>query len=114
MSFNINRNEKKRIVIIGGGFAGLRLARDLKKSDYQVILVDKNNFHQFPPLIYQVATAGLNPSSISFPYRKIFEDKEDFFFRMAELRAVNPSENTIQTSIGKIDYDYWLFVYIYG
>lgn len=106
MSFNIDRNGKKRVVIIGGGFGGLRLARGLRKSDFQVILIDRNNYHQFPPLIYQIATAGLNPSSISFPFRKIFEDREDYYFRMAELRAVYPSENMIQTSIGKIDYDY--------
>jgi len=106
MSFNIERNGKKRVVIVGGGFGGLRLARGLKKSGFQVILIDRNNYHQFPPLIYQIATAGLNPSSISFPFRKIFEDREDYFFRMAELRAVYPADNMIQTSIGKIDYDY--------
>jgi NADH:ubiquinone reductase (H+-translocating) len=106
MSFNIERNNKKRVVIIGGGFGGLRLAQDLKKSDFQVVLIDKNNYHQVPPLIYQIATAGLNPSSISFPYRKIFEDREDYFFRMTELRAIYTKDNYIQTSIGKIDYDY--------
>ena len=68
MSFNIERNDKKRVVIIGGGFGGLRVAQGLRKSNFQVILVDKNNYHQFPPLIYQIATAGLNPSSISFPF----------------------------------------------
>lgn len=106
MSFNIERNEKKRVVIIGGGFGGLRLAQDLKKSNFQVVLIDKNNYHQFPPLIYQIATAGLNPSSISFPFRKLFEDRQDYFFRMTELRAIYPENNFIQTSIGKIDYDY--------
>ncbi len=106
MSFNIERNQKKRVVIIGGGFGGLRLAQDLKKSNFQVVLIDKNNYHQFPPLIYQIATAGLNPSSISFPFRKLFEDREDYYFRMAELRAVYTDKNYIQTSIGKIDYDY--------
>ena len=106
MSFNIERNGKKRVVIIGGGFGGLRLAQGLKKSNFQVILVDKNNYHQFPPLIYQIATAGLNPSSISFPFRKLFEDRKDYFFRMAELTCIYPEGNYIQTSIGKIDYDY--------
>lgn len=106
MSFNIARNGKKRVVIIGGGFGGLRLAHDLKKSNFQVVLIDRNNYNQFPPLIYQVATAGLNPSSIAFPFRKLFEDREDYYFRMTELRAVYASENYIQTSIGKIDYDY--------
>lgn len=106
MSFNIPKTNKKRVIIVGGGFAGLRLAQKLKNSQYQVILIDKNNYNQFPPLIYQIATAGLHPSSISFPFRKLFEDRKDSFFRMTELRAVYPEENYIQTSIGKIDYDY--------
>ncbi|WP_405329063.1 NAD(P)/FAD-dependent oxidoreductase [Ruminobacter sp.] len=106
MSFNIERNDKKRVVIIGGGFGGLRVAQGLRKSNFQVILVDKNNYHQFPPLIYQIATAGLNPSSISFPFRKLFEDRKDYYFRMAELTCIYPENNYIQTSIGKIDYDY--------
>lgn len=106
MSFNVERNEKKRIVIVGGGFGGLKLANKLKNSGFQVVLVDKNNYHQFPPLIYQVASAGMEPSSISFPFRKIFQRRKDFYFRMAEVRAVFPEKNMIQTSIGKIDYDY--------
>ncbi len=109
MSLNIDRNEKKRVVIIGGGFAGIKLARSLDTKLYQVILVDKNNYHQFPPLIYQIATAGLNPSSISFPIRKLFEKKKDLHFRMAEFRTIIPEDNIIQTSIGKIDYDYLIF-----
>ncbi|GAE83680.1 NADH dehydrogenase [Bacteroides reticulotermitis JCM 10512] len=88
MSFNVERNEKKRIVIVGGGFGGLKLANKLKNSGFQVVLVDKNNYHQFPPLIYQVASAGMEPSSISFPFRKIFQRRKDFYFRMAEVRAI--------------------------
>ena len=88
MSFNIARNGKKRVVIIGGGFAGLRLVHGLRKSNFQVVLIDQNNYNQFQPLIYQVATAGLNPSSIAFPFRKLIEDQDDFYFRMTELRAV--------------------------
>lgn len=111
MSLNISRNDKKRVVIVGGGFAGIKLARTLDTRLYQVILTDKNNYHQFPPLIYQIATAGLNPSSISFPIRKLFEGKKDLHFRMAEFRSVSPQENMIQTSIGKIDYDYLIFAH---
>lgn len=78
MSFNIVKNDKKRVIIVGGGFGGLKLANKLKKSGFQVVLVDKNNYHQFPPLIYQVASAGLEPSSISFPFRKIFRNERTF------------------------------------
>ena len=106
MSFNIVRDNKKRVVIVGGGFGGLKLANKLKKSNFQVVLIDKNNYHQFPPLIYQVASAGMEPTSISFPFRKIFQHRKNFYFRMAEVRAIFPERNIIQTSIGKIEYDY--------
>ena len=82
MSLNIAKNEKKRVVIVGGGFGGLTLANKLKKSGFQVVLFDKNNYHQFPPLIYQVSSAGIEPSSISFPFRKNFQRRKNFFFRM--------------------------------
>ena len=106
MSINIQRNQKKRVVIIGGGLGGLRLAEDLYGSGMQVVLIDKNNFHQFPPLIYQIASAGIDPSSISFPFRQIFRKRKDFYFRMAEARMVDTEKKILQTSIGKIDYDY--------
>ena len=106
MSLNIAKVDKKRVVIVGGGFGGLKLANKLKKSGFQVVLIDKNNYHQFPPLIYQVASAGMEPTSISFPFRKIFQHRKDFYFRMAEVRAIFPEKNMIQTSIGKAEYDY--------
>lgn len=106
MSINIQRNQKKRVVIVGGGLGGLRLAEDLHGSGMQVVLIDKNNFHQFPPLIYQIASAGIDPSSISFPFRQIFRKRKDFYFRMAEARMVDTEKKILQTSIGKIDYDY--------
>lgn len=106
MSINIQRNEKKRVVIVGGGLGGLRLAEELYGSGMQVVLIDKNNFHQFPPLIYQIASAGIDPSSISFPFRQIFRKRKDFYFRMAEARMVDTEKKILQTSIGKIDYDY--------
>ena len=106
MSINIQRNQKKRVVIVGGGLGGLRLAEDLYGSGMQVVLIDKNNFHQFPPLIYQIASAGIDPSSISFPFRQIFLKRKDFYFRMAEARMVDTEKKILQTSIGKIDYDY--------
>lgn len=102
---NIPENGKKRLVIIGGGFAGLKLAKDLRKSDYQIVLIDKHNYHQFQPLYYQVATAGLEPSAISFPLRKTFHDQPHIHFRMASLQKVDPDSKTIYTDIGKLSYD---------
>ena len=106
MAFNLPKTGKKRVVIVGGGFGGLKLANKLRNSDFQVVLVDRNNYHQFPPLIYQIASAGIEPSSISFPFRKIFQKRDNFFFRMAEVRSVFPEQNILQTSIGKVRYDY--------
>jgi NADH dehydrogenase len=106
MSLNIEKGDKKRVVIVGGGFGGLQLANKLKGSGMQVLLIDKNNYHQFPPLIYQVASAGMEPSSISFPFRKIFQQRKNFYFRMAEVRGIFPEKKLIQTSIGKVEYDY--------
>lgn len=106
MSFNIAKTNAKRVVIVGGGFGGLKLANALRKTGMQVVLVDKNNFHQFPPLIYQVASSGIEPSSISFPFRKIFRKRKNFYFRMAEARSIFHDKKILQTSIGKIEYDY--------
>ena len=106
MSFNLPKTDKKRVVIVGGGFGGLKLANKLRNSDFQVVLIDRNNYHQFPPLIYQIASAGIEPSSISFPFRKIFQKRKNFFYRMAEVRSIFPEHKIIQTSIGKVSYDY--------
>ncbi len=111
MKANIERTEKKRIVIVGGGLGGLELAFKLVDDDYQVVLVDKNNYHQFPPLIYQVASGGLEPSSISFPFRRLFQGKKDFFFRMAKIESVNTDKKTINTTVGEIDYDYLVMAF---
>ena len=106
MKANIERTDKKRVVVVGGGLGGLELAFKLVDDEFQVVLVDKNNYHQFPPLIYQVASGGLEPSSISFPFRRLFQGRKDFFFRMAEVQSVNTAEKTIQTTVGEIEYDY--------
>lgn len=97
---------KKRLVIIGGGFAGLELAKKIDKKQYQVILIDKNNYYQFQPLFYQVATGGLEPSSISYPHRKNFQKNKNFHFRMCEAQNVDPENKVVQTNIGDITYDY--------
>ncbi len=111
MKVNIERTDKKRIVIVGGGLGGLELAFKLVDNDYQVVLIDKNNYHQFPPLIYQVASGGLEPSSISFPFRRLFQGRKDFFFRMAKVESVNTDKKTINTTVGEIDYDYLVMAF---
>jgi NADH:ubiquinone reductase (H+-translocating) len=97
--------KRQKIVIIGGGFAGLNLARKLAKSDCEIILVDKQNHHMFQPLFYQVASARLEPSSISFPFRAIFKRRKNVEFRYATVERVRPEDNIIETSMGEIGYD---------
>lgn len=103
---NIPTPKYKRIVIVGAGFAGLKLAKGLFNSGYQVVIIDKNNYHQFQPLFYQVATAGLEPSAISFPLRILFYKQDRFHFRIAELEDIHVERNEITTSIGQLKYDY--------
>jgi NADH dehydrogenase len=106
MQFNIPDSPQKRVVIVGGGFAGLTLARKLAKSEFQVVLIDKNNYHQFQPLFYQVAMAGLEPSSIVFPFRKVFQKVKNVFIRVTKVLSVDPLKNEIDTEIGLLRYDY--------
>ncbi len=97
---------KKNIVVIGGGFAGLQFIRNLDMNDFNVLLLDKLNHHQFQPLFYQVATAQLEPSSISFPFRKIFKHKKNVQIRMAEVVKIDTDSNTVISTIGSFQYDY--------
>lgn len=97
---------KKRVVIVGGGFGGLKLLRKVTGKGFQIVMLDKNNFHQFQPLLYQVATAGLEPSAISFPIRKILQKETDVHFRIAELMEIDAEKKEISTSIGHLKYDY--------
>ena len=99
-----------QIVIIGGGFAGINLAKELtNQKGIEVVLVDKNNYNFFPPLIYQVATAFLEPSSISYPFRKFFAGKKNLQFRLGELQKVIPAENKIILNNGELQYDHLVF-----
>jgi NADH dehydrogenase len=96
-----------KVVIMGGGFAGLQLAKTLRKADLKVLLVDKQNHHQFQPLFYQVASGRLEPSSISFPFRKIFQKNKNIDFRMTDIRRIIPEENKLVTSYDRtITYDH--------
>lgn len=102
---------KKRIIIVGAGFAGLTLAEDLENTDYEVYLIDKNNYHQFQPLMYQVATARLEPASISFPLRKVFQRSKNVKIRIADVLSVEPENKCLKTSIGDFSYDYLVLAY---
>ncbi len=106
MQFNIPDTGQKRVVIIGGGFGGLTLARKLSRTNFQIVLIDKNNYHQFQPLFYQVAMAGLEPSSIAFPYRKVFQNCKNVFVRVTKVLSVQPEMQEITTEIGTLRYDY--------
>jgi NADH:ubiquinone reductase (H+-translocating) len=97
---------KPRIIIIGGGFGGLEVAKGLRGLKAQVVLFDRFNHHTFQPLLYQVATSGLETSSIVFPFRKRFSNYTDFYFRLGEVNQIKPEENFIETSIGSLKYDY--------
>src|SRR3954462_1885895 len=95
-----------KVLIAGGGFGGLRLARKLNnKAGFEITLLDRFNFHQFQPLFYQVATAGLDASNISFPLRKVFQKSRNIHFRMAEVQQIVSDKNKVITDIGDFDYD---------
>ena len=105
MKPNIPETDKKRIVIVGAGFAGLEIAQRLSKKDLQIVLIDRNNYHQFQPLFYQVAMAGLEPSSISFPLRKIFQSRSNVHIRVTDVRRILSDGKTIETGLGNIAFD---------
>lgn len=103
---NIPSTIKPRVIIIGGGFGGLYAIRHLNSKDFQVVLFDKRNYHTFQPLLYQVATAGLQPDAIVGPLRKVLAEHDDFHFRMLRVTAINSGANTVTTSVGDLHYDY--------
>ena len=108
LSLNIPDTTKPRVVIIGGGFGGINLAKKLKCEDFQVVMFDRQNYHGFWPLLYQVATAGLEPDAIAEPLRKMFgsDEFEDFHFRLVKVTGINPAVKTVSTLIGDLPYDY--------
>ena len=107
---NAIQHQLKKIVIIGGGFAGINLAKKLEKGkNYHIILVDKNNYNFFPPLIYQVATGFLDASSISYPFRKLLRNKTNLEFRLGELIKIDSSASVCYLVNGEIEYDYLVF-----
>jgi NADH:ubiquinone reductase (H+-translocating) len=103
----MEQQTRKRVVMVGGGFAGINLIKKLSKDDrFDITLVDRNNYHFFPPLLYQVATAFIEPSNISYPFRRMFQEKQNLRFHMGSLLKVNPESNTIETDTGTVPYDY--------
>lgn len=103
---NIPKTSLPRVVVIGGGFAGMTLTRKLLKEQVQVVILDRHNYHTFQPLLYQVSTAGLEADSIAYPLRKITRNSEKCFFRLTEVTSISPEINTIHTSIGDLIFDY--------
>lgn len=102
----MNTIGKKKIIVVGGGFAGIQLVRRLDEKLFDILLIDKINHHQFQPLFYQVATSQIEPSSISFPLRNFFKKKQNVQIRLAEVLRIEENENKVFTSIGEFDYDY--------
>ena len=103
---NIPHSNLPRIVIIGGGFAGIAFAKKLKNQKVQVVLIDKHNYHTFQPLLYQVATGGLEAGSIAYPIRKIIQEYNDFYFRLARVNEIDTKNQMINADIGELHYDY--------
>lgn len=106
MSIEIPDSSFPRVVIVGGGFGGIQLAKSLRDKEVQVLMLDKHNYHTFQPLLYQVATGGLEPDSIAFPLRKIFKQHKNIFFRVANVEFVDDTQKKLVTNIGEIKYDY--------
>ncbi len=105
-TLNIPDSQLPRLVIIGGGFAGITLVKALNKNDFQIVVIDQNNYHTFQPLLYQVATGGLEPDSIAYPLRKYVKRFGNLFFRLAEVQQLLPEKKQLITSHGTLNYDY--------
>ncbi len=103
---NIPTSKYPRIVIIGGGFAGIALSKKLRNKNVQVVLIDKHNYHTFQPLLYQVATGGLEAGSIAYPIRKVIQEYKDFYFRLTSVKEIDTKHQKIMTEIGDLHYDY--------
>jgi len=97
---------KKKVIVIGGGFAGIQLVRKLDEALFDVLLIDKINHHQFQPLFYQVATSQIEPASISFPLRSIFKNRKNVQIRLANVTCIDQQQKKVMTSIGDFEYDY--------
>ena len=103
---NIPTSEFPRVIIIGGGFAGISFAKELFDKNVQLVMLDKRNYHTFQPLLYQVSTSGLEPDSIAYPLRKLLNKSKNAIFRLTEVEHINPDKKEVITNIGSLSYDY--------
>lgn len=107
MNPNIPQTDRKRVVIIGAGFGGLQLAQKLsRRKEFQVVLINRYNYHEFQPLYYQVATAGLEANSILFPLRAVFGNCKNVHIRITNVTGVRTADKTVDTELGSVTYDY--------
>lgn len=102
---NIPTIDLPRIVVIGAGFAGLQVAKKIDTTQYQLVLIDKNNYHTFQPLLYQVSSAGLEPDSIAYPIRKVLQKKQNAYYRLANVTRIDTQNSCIKTDIGDLNYN---------
>lgn len=106
MNPNIPQTDRKRVVIVGAGFGGLQLAKKLsRRKEFQVVLINKQNYHEFQPLYYQVATAGLEANSILFPLRAVFGNCKNVHIRVTTVTGIRPADKAVDTELGPITYD---------
>ena len=107
----VKMSTKKKIIVVGAGFAGLKLAQRLNNTEYDILLLDKHNYHQFQPLMYQVATARLEPTSVSFPLRKVFQKSKNVKIRVTEVVSVDTQNKIVTTTLGDYNYDYLIIAF---
>jgi NADH dehydrogenase len=103
---NIPSSNNPRVIIIGAGFAGIAIAKKLRNKNVQVVLIDKHNYHTFQPLLYQVATGGLEAGSIAYPIRKVIQEYKDFYFRLTSVKEIDTKNQKIISEIGDLQFDY--------
>ncbi|ANW97251.1 NADH dehydrogenase [Wenyingzhuangia fucanilytica] len=103
---NVPKSDLPRVVVIGGGFAGLNLVKRLRKLPIQLVMINKHNYHAFQPLLYQISTSGIESDSIAYPLRMFIKKQQNFYFRLADVKEIDPNNKIIKADIGELSYDY--------